>query len=94
LKIFRNTLAGISAKKTAIAKTETLRSQKSKHFKDSSKMDSKYYLCEADKVDEGVNKVTPYDKPEGALQAASNSTAKVRFISTVNPLAEDEEQES
>jgi hypothetical protein len=58
-------------------------------------MDSKYYLCEADNVSEGVNKVTPYDKPEDALAAASNSTAKVHFISTVNPLAVDsEEQES
>jgi len=63
--------------------------------KDLSKMDSKYYLCEAENVDEGVNKVTPYDKPEDALEAASNSTAKVHFISTVNPLALDEqEQES
>lgn len=61
--------------------------------KDSSKMDSKYYLCEADNVDEGVNKVTLYEKPEDALAAASNSTAKVHFISTVNPLAVDEEQE-
>jgi hypothetical protein len=56
-------------------------------------MDSKYYLCEADNVDEGVNKVTPYEKPEEALEAASNSTAKVHFISTVNPLAVDEEDE-
>jgi hypothetical protein len=56
-------------------------------------MDSKYYLCEAENVDEGVNKVTPYEKPEDALEAASNSTAKVHFISTVNPLAVDEEEE-
>ncbi|MBD2254970.1 hypothetical protein [Nostoc parmelioides] len=56
-------------------------------------MDSKYYLCEAENADEGVNKVTPYDKPEDALAAASNSTAKVHFISTVNPLAVDEEDE-
>ncbi|BAY42366.1 hypothetical protein NIES2111_67890 (plasmid) [Nostoc sp. NIES-2111] len=55
-------------------------------------MDSKYYLCEADNVDEGVNKVTPYQKPEDALQAASESTAKVHFISTVNPKAVDEEE--
>lgn len=57
-------------------------------------MDSKYYLCEAENVDVGVNKVTPYDKPQDSLEAASNSTAKVHFISTVNPLVEDEEQES
>ncbi|HBW29101.1 MAG TPA: hypothetical protein DEF48_03220 [Nostoc sp. UBA8866] len=63
------------------------------HYKDLSKMDSKYYLCEAENTDEGVNKVTPYDKPEEALEAASNSTAKVHFISTVNPLAVDEEEE-
>jgi hypothetical protein len=56
-------------------------------------MDSKYYLCEAENTDEGVNKVTPYDKPEEALEAASNSTAKVHFISTVNPLALDEEEQ-
>lgn len=52
---------------------------------------AKYYLCEAEKADEGVTKVTPYEKPEEALEAASNSTAKVHFISTVNPLAKDEE---
>ncbi len=52
---------------------------------------SKYYLCEADSTSEGVNKVTPYEKPEDALTAASNSTAKVHFISTVNPLAKNEE---
>lgn len=58
-------------------------------------MDAKYYLCEAQSTDEGVNKVTPYEKPEDALEAASHSTAKVHFISTVNPLAvNEEEQES
>jgi hypothetical protein len=56
-------------------------------------MDAKYYLCEADKVSEGVNRVTPYNEPEDALAAASASTAKVHFISTVNPLAVDEEEE-
>lgn len=52
---------------------------------------AKYYLCEAQSTDEGVSKVTPYEKPEEALEAAANSTAKVHFISTVNPLAEDED---
>lgn len=51
---------------------------------------SKYYVCEADDADEGVNKVTPCDDAETALQAANSSTAAVHFISTVNPLVDDE----
>lgn len=51
---------------------------------------SKYYLCEADKADEGINKVTPCEDAETALFAANSSTAAVHFISTVNPLADDE----
>lgn len=51
---------------------------------------SKYYLCEADKADEGINKVTPYDDGETALVAANLSIAGVHFISTVNPLADGE----
>ncbi|RCJ37978.1 hypothetical protein A6770_39900 [Nostoc minutum NIES-26] len=54
---------------------------------------SKYYLCEAENADVGVSKVTPYEKPVLALTAAENSTAAVHFISTVNPLAVDEEDE-
>ncbi|MCC5640988.1 hypothetical protein LC593_35205 [Nostoc sp. CHAB 5844] len=53
---------------------------------------AKYYVCEAATVDAGVNKVTSYEKPEEALAAASNSQAEVHFISTINPLVEDEEQ--
>ncbi|MHC5914272.1 MAG: hypothetical protein ACYTXE_25495 [Nostoc sp.] len=30
-------------------------------------------------------------KPEEALEAASNSIVKIHFISTINPLAKDEE---
>ncbi|MBD2564304.1 MULTISPECIES: hypothetical protein [Nostoc] len=54
---------------------------------------SKYYLCEAENTDQGVSKVTPYEKPEDALTAASNSQAAVHFISTVNPLAEEEDEQ-
>ena len=54
---------------------------------------SKYYLCEADNPQEGVNKVTPYDNAEEVVTAASNSQATVHFISTINPLAEDEEEQ-
>jgi len=54
---------------------------------------SKYYVCEADNADEGINKVTPCDDAETALLAANSSTAAVHFISTVNPLADDEAED-
>ncbi|MBN3951600.1 MAG: hypothetical protein HWQ38_36065 [Nostoc sp. NMS7] len=54
---------------------------------------SKYYLCEADKADEGINKVTPYNDGETALLAANSSTAAVHFISTINPLADGEAED-
>jgi hypothetical protein len=54
---------------------------------------SKYYLCEADDADKGINKVTPCDDAETALLAANSSTAVVHFISTINPLADDEAED-
>ncbi|WP_066376160.1 hypothetical protein [Anabaena sp. CA = ATCC 33047] len=56
-------------------------------------MNNKYYLCEAESADDGVTKVTGYDQAFEALQAAEESTAAVHFISTINPLAENEEGE-
>lgn len=47
---------------------------------------AKYYLCEASDPNKGVNKVTPYNTPEEALNAANKSKAKVHFVSTINPL--------
>jgi hypothetical protein len=49
---------------------------------------AKYYLCEANSPDDGVEKVTPYNTSEAALSAANKSKAKVHFISTINPLEE------
>jgi hypothetical protein len=50
----------------------------------------KYYVCEADNADEGVSKVTPCDTAEEALDLAQNSTADVHFVSTINPLSDEE----
>ncbi len=61
--------------------------------KDFTNMNNKYYLCEAESADDGVTKVTGYDQAEEVLQAAEESTAAVHFISTINPLAENEEGE-
>lgn len=52
---------------------------------------SKYYLCEADNADQGINKVTPYNTSAEVLDAANKSKAKVHFVSTVNPLADEAE---
>lgn len=52
----------------------------------------KIYLCEGNA--EGVKKVTGFDNPTLALNAAKDSKEKVRFISTVNPLENSKEAES
>jgi hypothetical protein len=54
---------------------------------------SRYYLCEAESADEGVTQVTPFDDAAQVLEAANNSTGEVHFVSTVNPLSEDEEEQ-
>lgn len=50
----------------------------------------KFYVCEADYADEGVSKVTECSTPEQALELAQNSDAQVHFVSTINPLADEE----
>jgi predicted RNA methylase len=49
---------------------------------------AKYYVCEGSTV-EGVTQVTPVETDEDALDIASSSTAQVHFVSTINPLEND-----
>lgn len=53
----------------------------------------KYYFCEADNADEGITKVTPCETAEEALDLAQNSEADVHFVSTVNPLEDEEDKD-
>ena len=54
---------------------------------------AKYYVCEGS-ADAGVTKVTPTNDPEKALSIAQSSTQKVHFVSTVNPLADEVNDET
>jgi hypothetical protein len=53
---------------------------------------AKYYVCEGS-ADAGITKVTPTNDPEKALSIAQASTEKVHFVSTVNPLAGEVDDE-
>ncbi|PHJ60244.1 hypothetical protein VF14_11595 [Nostoc linckia z18] len=52
-----------------------------------------YYVCEGS-ADAGLTKVTPTNDPQEALSIAQASKEKVHWVSTVNPLTEDVDNES
>lgn len=54
----------------------------------------KFYVCEANNADEGVTKVTECNTPEEALEVAQNSNAQVHFVSTINPLEDEENKDN
>ncbi|MEH1783358.1 MAG: hypothetical protein V7L26_30565 [Nostoc sp.] len=54
---------------------------------------AKYYVCEGS-ANAGITKVTPTDDPGKALSIAQASAEKVHFVSTVNPLSNEVDDET